>query len=581
MWNQIHAWLGLVMLWGFIQPIGASQMHIKVYTLSDPLVVPLPSPPNCLQTSHPNFHPIPVTATLWKISLGEPLGYAFLYRRARVVTSCSTNWIGMRTMSMKSQTPLATWATHVLTNSVTLVDSENEKDMTEDAAYQCKWNSDVDHTTDRLYVTKVPVYMAYGGKLVANEVEWEMTTEPKIWSNRNEKLYLLFDYKESCAFQSFKKVEGFLTLASNHSFVFLGAADHLRLVLDNRRKSFGCTSMKDHLYPTDVGIPVSLNITDLKFNEKSSSGLAMVSPPSDAVFKADILFEYDALVKKINENFETLDKHLCMERRMQWANAIKSGDPHQLAQFVSRDAFAQGLIQEGELHIRVRTQLSWKIKVSDTYIGLNGSIQLHYLGCIHSVDSASGILNFTSPNSHMLPPLLELQEGGYYDLRAKATAHLNKGRWLHKEVSLTEIEGLTPEGAHPGNDGIWKVTDTRSYSYEGFWSSWQHAAHVLGLTLLLVIGFGLMIFLCLGRICAVVSRYPRWFRRSSNPPNQIVIELPLRSPSPEPEPLPTPESPPPSASTHRRGSNPDNRRSRSRSRSPRYSGWERKYQNRF
>lgn len=130
-----------------------------------------------------------------------------------------------------------------------------------------------------------------------------------------------------------------MTLATNHFFVFLGAADQLRLVLDDRRKSIGCAGMTEHLYPTDVGIPVSLNITSLKFDEKAPSGLAMVSPASDAVFKADILFEYDTLVKKINENFETLDRHLCMERKMQLANAVKSGDPQKLAQFVSRDAF--------------------------------------------------------------------------------------------------------------------------------------------------------------------------------------------------------------------------------------------------
>lgn len=556
-------------------------MRIKVYTLSDPLVVPLPSPPSCLQTSHPNFHPVPVRATLWKISLSEPLGYGFLYRRARVTTVCSTNWLGMRTMYMKSQNPLTTWATHVLSNPVTLTELNSEVDVTSDAAYQCQWNSEIEHVTERLYVTKVHVYMTYGGKLISNEVEWEITTEPRVWSNRNEKLHLLFDYQESCAFQAFKETDGFLTLATNHSFVFLGAADHLRLVLDDRRKSIGCTGMSEHLYPTDVGIPVSLNITDLKFDEKHPSGLAVVAPPTDAVFKADILFEYDVLVKRINENFETLDRHLCMERKIQWANAVKSGDPNKLAQFVSRDAFAQGVIKDGELYIQVRKQLSWKILISDASLGSNGTIFIHYNGCIHSIDSASGILNFTSPNAHMLPPLLELEDGGYYDLRARTAAHVSKGRWLHKEMSLAEIEGLVPEGVHPSGSGTWKVTDTKSFHYNGFWSSWKHAAHVLGLSLLAVLGFGLMLLCCLGRICSIASRYPRWFTRSTPSTDLEQPEIPLREVSPPPETCPARDpSPVASTSTHRRGSNPENKRGRPRSKSPRVKGWEKVYQSR-
>lgn len=147
--------------------------------------------------------------------------------------------------------------------------------------------------------------------------------------------------------------------------------------------------------------------------------MAVVSSPTDAIFKADILYEYDALVKAINDNLETLDKYLCIERKHQWAQAVQSGDPDKLAQFVSRDPFAKGEIVKGELHIRVRQQLKWDLKITDIYVDANETIKVHYHRAIHQIDSASGILNYTSPNSQLLPPLIERETGGYFDLRSK------------------------------------------------------------------------------------------------------------------------------------------------------------------
>lgn len=124
------------------------------------------------------------------------------------------------------------------------------------------------------------------------------------------------------------------------------------MVLDGKRKAIGCSNLHHQFYPTDVGLPVSLNITEPLFDKKNPTGVAVVSSPTDAIFKADILYEYDALVKAINDNLETLDKYLCIERKHQWAQAVQSGDPDKLAQFVSRDPFAKGEIVIGELHIR-------------------------------------------------------------------------------------------------------------------------------------------------------------------------------------------------------------------------------------
>lgn len=568
--------ISFALVWMYVIGGQGEKINVKVYTLSEPITVPLPSPPNCYQTSHPHYHPVPVELTLWKISLGESIGFGYYYRRSKVTTLCSSNWLGMKTMTMVAQSPLMTWGTHVKDHPIEASQLDVEVDVTATAAYNCRWNSDVEQVSERIYATRVNVYMNYGGRLVANDLEWEVTTDPRLWSNKNDKLQILFDYKESCAFQAFKVTEGFLTLTASGSYVFLGTTDHLRLVLDEKRKEIGCDHVNSHLYPTDVGLPVSLNVSVLKFDQRTPSGVTLVAPPSDAVFKADILFEYDTLVKQVNENFETLDRHLCMERKIQWASAVRSADPNQLAHFVSRDPFAQGAIVKGDLQIRVRKPLLWDLHLSDIYIDTNNTIKVNYLNAIHSIDSASGIVNFSSPNTFLLPPLLELSSGSYYDLRLKTASRISQGRWLHSDISVDPYESTITNDIAPGKEHIWNAADRNSFKYEGFWSSWKHASHLLVLIICGITGFLLVCLCCLGRICSIVSRYPNIFppRTSGSPSSVIQIDESVGETVSMAD-MSTQYADP--STSRRRGSHDTSGAPRTRSRSPRLRGWEAKY----
>lgn len=185
-------------LQGLSSPIPPATIGVKVYKLSDPIVIPLPPPPTCSIVSHAEAVARPAQLTMWKIASSAPLGLGIHFWRLKTTTKCSTNFFGMSTKTVKSKKPLKTWSNNIKGIILPSFNLGEEIDLTETPGYQCAWNSDIDLTTERLKAKAVEVFLTTNGKLMADELEWEQTQVPGYWINGYDLMKIDFSFGDTC-----------------------------------------------------------------------------------------------------------------------------------------------------------------------------------------------------------------------------------------------------------------------------------------------------------------------------------------------------------------------------------------------
>lgn len=437
---------------------------IKIYTLSPPIRVPIPPPPMCSTKVRDSESSQVVALTLWRSIPSEVISVGTIFSKRHVVTSCEVTFFGSKSKSISGSSELKVWPADCSLKGIRLLRLDESVDLTTEPAYSCKWNSIQTLESERMYATLVNVYLSPRGRLLADNREWEPTTTDGLWISGLSLLAAQVDASDLCAFEPIKTFYGTLQPSQNHSQIFVSKEDALRVVLEADHILAECRSTHLRLYPTDLGIPVSLNYTI----PETSNEIPRMSPfldPSNAVFRAEIMSALAGVTTKINHNFETLDFYLCQMRKIEWENAMRSPDAHNLAHYITRDPFSLGNFSDGKLLIRIRVLLPWVVTLDDVRLTPNGSIEFQYNSSVHSLDAASGLVDYHHPRSLMMPPLVELADGKLIDLRDSRGASGDEYRWVHSELAIRKIN-LTvppPEGAKISR--IYQEGPTR---YEGF-----------------------------------------------------------------------------------------------------------------
>lgn len=437
---------------------------IKTYTLSSPIRVPIPPPPMCSTKVRNSENSQAVALTLWRSIPSEVISVGTIFSKRHVVTSCEVTFFGSKSKSVSGSSELKVWPADCSLGGIRLLRLDESIDLTAEPAYSCKWNSIQAQESVRMYATLVNVFLSPRGRLLADNREWEPTTTEGLWISGLSLMAAKVDASDLCAFERIKTFFGTLQPSQNHSQIFVSKEDALRVVLEADHVLAECRSTHLRLYPTDLGIPVSLNYTI----PETSNEIPRMSPfldPANAVFRAEVMSALAGITTKINYNFETLDFYLCQTRKIEWENAMRSPDAHNLAHYITRDPFSLGNFSEGKLFVRIRVPLPWVVTLEDVRLTLNGSIEFQYNSSVHNLDAASGLVDYHHPRSLMMPPLVELDDNKLIDLRDSRGASGDEYRWVHSELAIRKIN-LTvppPEGAK-----ISRIYQEGPTAYEGF-----------------------------------------------------------------------------------------------------------------
>lgn len=482
-------WIGILILVGgsialpvtLPAPIGP-ETAIKVFTLSQETRVPIPPPPLCVAAAHPGKPSVPSRLTLWRSLPSRLIGSGIIYKKKKVVGSCSVSFFGISTKFITRSVPLRVWPADVEGNPVFNLERGEALDLTKDPMYRCDWNTETIQHSTRLSARSVDVYLSSNGLPFADDREWEPSSSENQWQNGLELLISDININDLCAYEPIRSYDGHLLASANLSRIFIGMSDYLRIVLEPEHALARCKHLHLQLFPTDLGIPASINIT---FQETTDSPrLQATLSATEALFAAEMTAELARLAEQVNYNLVSLDRYLCIQRQQEWAKATSGNSPDELARFITRDPFSSGRLDNGRLWIRIRELLPWDVKLRSIHLLDNGTIEFSYKELTHRLEPVSGLVDHHSSHSALLPPLVELKSGRLVDLRDRMSRAGEEYRWVHTDLTLRAFNFTVthvPQSSKTEVGSLFSLTQ-----YVGLWDHFTSLLVVPGATVLLL-----------------------------------------------------------------------------------------------
>lgn len=543
----------LVYMFAVVVIANSQKIRFKIYNQSIEMETSIPPPPLCEVKLSTQIPTLQTKVTLWRTSSSKPVGTGMLIRKVKISTICSTSFFGSHEKTITKRIAAKPTIAEALDQVYRDQLEDTWIDPTEEPAYVCRWLATENTVSTRIQSRVVDIYVAEGGNIIADGITWFHTNEPGLWYNGLEYIVTRVDLSQACPFVPFQTIEGISTLAEDGSIVFLGVKNHLRLVIDPFHRASQCASHNIYLYPTDVGIPVTYNITQ-KIIQNENKGMVSLEnlalTRTESLFQSSVTFELQQLADKINDNFASLDAHLCKLRTQDWSKLVRSGSPDELAVYITGDIFARGRLSKGKLYVQVREPMIVEIELSSVEIAPDNYIMLTFDDRVIRVEPGSGIISPKGKRELLMPPILETESGLYYNLISKSVQKEGPPSWIHTQILLDNLNVSKIEGGLEGGRGLPELDETLQVEYISFLASWYRHYWVLIISCLGCIGLWMSLL-----ILKKVSTRPR--RRTEE------IEIPALPPA-HPQP--------------RRGSYQRPHRQRSRSRSPEHQpGWQRRY----
>lgn len=530
-----------------------SPLRLKVYTLSPEVEVQIPPPPLCNVKFQTSASAVPTTITLWRTSSAHPVSSGLMVRKVKMVTSCFTGILGTHDKSLIKKTALKVSPREILEQPYRSQVETEWSDMTDEPAYLCRWLATETTSSIRFQSRVVDMFLTEKGHVMADGITWTPTEARNVWENGLEMITTRTDLSKTCPFVPFQTVKGVSVITEDESIVFLGTQSHMRIVIDPLHQATECSAQRLVLHPTDIGIPVTYNISSpIRFD--SDKGLVTLQnrilPAEESLFQSSVLFELQQVVNKVNHNFESLDSHLCKLRTQTWSNLVRRGTPDEMATYITGDIFARGRLNKGKLHIRVRQPEIVEASSDGLKILENNRIQISLPDRTLIVEPGSGIINPVDSKMMQMPPLVEMESGSYFNLLSNNISADGPSRWVHSQIlidnlNVTRVDTSSEEGHGRPEDEI----DLHVH-YISFLESWYRHYWFLIVTIL---------------SCVILFQLVKILKKRS-------WRIRCRIPDPE-----SPEVPLRPISRSRRTSRG---RSRTRSRSPAPNstpGWRRRY----
>lgn len=446
---------------------------IRIYKLSHPVIIDPPPAPMCHVKINGTAQAMSVNLTMWKSSPDIPITDAVMVVKYKYLTTCVRGFWGGMEKKMEKRYALKIMPHDLIFPSLDSMTLNEFIDMTAEPAYDCKWWSTETKFTERVMIKRVHVYLADKGHLVADNVNWGPTPDSKIWTHGAWILSLASPKVDHCPYQPFKTAEGILFNATHNSQIFLGNKDHIRLVIDLNKRPVICKDMLTDLYPTDMGIPISISSSH---HRSTSTALGVnweTREVNTALFESEVLFELHHLAQSVNSNFETLDLHLCLGKRAAWSQAVRSNDANLLAVYVSHDPFAVGLFHHGKFEMRFREPMDWEVTIDQIHLEDGNKIRLTRGSSIHSVEPASGIIDSPYNTTPSMPPLLELARGGYFNLRSQTRYQTDSESWVHSKILIDDLNITNYDTVHSTDDEVSSVPHPESTKLISAWETWM------------------------------------------------------------------------------------------------------------
>lgn len=472
-------------------PVGPDTT-IKVFTLSDETRVPIPPPPLCVAEAHPGKASSPAHLILWRSLPSRLIGSGVIYKKKKVVGSCTVSFFGISTKVITRSVPQRVWPADIEGNPVFNLEHGETLDLTKDPVYLCEWNTEKSHLSSRLSAKAVDVYLSSNGLPFADDREWEPTDTDSHWQNGLELLVSDINLNDLCAYEPLRAYDGHLLSSANASKIFIGTTDYLRIVLEPDHSIARCKHLRLQLYPTDLGIPASVNLT-IQTSQDPPHLRATLSA-TEALFAAEMTAELARLAEQVNYNLVSLDRYLCIQRQQEWARATAGDSPNELARFITRDPFSVGRVESGRLWIRLRELLPWEVKLRTIHLLDNGTIEFSYKEQTHFLEPVSGLVDQPTKHSTLLPPLVELTTGRLVDLRDRMSRAGEEYRWVHTDLTLRTFNFTVthvPAGSYAESGSLFSLT-----RYTGMWDHFTSLLVVPGAA---VLALSAMVLVCLFR----------------------------------------------------------------------------------
>ncbi|QHA33679.1 putative glycoprotein [Atrato Rhabdo-like virus 3] len=518
------------------------EMRIRVYHMTEWTQSAVPPPPLCTVRPLNHTNPIPTRLTIWHMIPHQQVGYGYIYSKYRLTTRCRMGLFGQQSHEILEKLPLASTVDEVLmqTSHPSL---EAILDLTPDPAYRCVWMSSQDHASTRQQVQTVTLFLAENGCVLANNRVWCETSTRTVWSNGFDLMVADIQISQRCLYEPYRSLEGLMYPASQSAYVFLAPTGHYRVVVNLKNRVTSCESKVKELYTSDVGTPVSLNVSLTYPGRPHMSNNVPSISESNALRLSQEEYANQMNFQAVNAALQTLDAMICSNRLEQWTLAHRLKDANILAAYITKDPFAQGKQENSTFLIRVRA--SEDLVVLKTHIMVQGGnvIRLLYRGEWWYVAPTSGILSRDPPAASLLPPLLETPDGGMIDVKSGALKHFD---WKTVGVNITAISPVIFEDQYTQDtvDNIINLED-RILTITWFPSLFSHHSMAVGVVVIFLISF------CLVKNCGprfldsycrwrLACRGPRRRDRGTSPPTPPRQEIVNDPPEEEEEREPAP-----------------------------------------